>query len=103
MGSFEDVLRFWFPFEALDAETAVRQVEWWFHGGADSEGVARFAPLLESAARGDLDSWKEGARSRLALIIVLDQFSRSGFRGTASLTSTVGRLGDFFRAGRRRK
>src|SRR5262245_4886643 len=44
--------------------------------------MAQFASLPERAARGELDAWAEGARSRLALIIVLDQFSRTIFRGT---------------------
>jgi len=61
----------------------VRQVEWWFRGGADVEITQRFAPLLERATRGELDRWSHGARSRLALIIVLDQFSRTIHRGTA--------------------
>jgi uncharacterized protein (DUF924 family) len=38
---------------------------------------------LEHAARGELDSWSSTPRSRLALIIVLDQFSRTIYRGTA--------------------
>ncbi|MGH7846532.1 MAG: DUF924 family protein [Candidatus Binatia bacterium] len=84
MDSFEDLLGFWFPDEVLADPTKVaRQVEWWFRGGANAEIAERFLSLLERAARGDLDAWADGARSRLALIIVLDQFSRSAFAGTA--------------------
>jgi len=84
MDSFEEVLEFWFPSEVLaDPTKVVRQVEWWFRGGADAEIGERFLPLLERTARGDLDAWADSARSRLALIIVLDQFSRSAFAGTA--------------------
>ncbi|MGH6902962.1 MAG: DUF924 family protein, partial [Geminicoccaceae bacterium] len=81
---FEEVLRFWFP-EHLSDEHAVmvRQFEWWFRGGADAAIAERFAVLLEPAAQGELDHWSQGPRSRLALIIVLDQFSRSIHRGTA--------------------
>src|SRR4029453_6527483 len=43
----------------------------------------RFASLLERATAGQLDDWSNGPRSRLALIIVLDQFSRSLYRDTA--------------------
>jgi uncharacterized protein (DUF924 family) len=83
MTSFEDVLRFWFP-AAMPTDSAgmASQLEWWFGGGADAEITARFASLPERAARGELDAWAEGALSRLALIIVLDQFSRTVFRGT---------------------
>src|SRR4029450_7041380 len=52
-------------------------------GGADPVIYERFPSLLERAVRGDLDRWAERARARLALIIVLDQFSRSLYRGTA--------------------
>ena len=84
MDSSDDVLRFWFPADILaDATQVVRQVEWWFHGGADAEIAEHGVPVLNRAARGDLDAWADGARSRLALIIVLDQFSRSAFRGSA--------------------
>jgi uncharacterized protein (DUF924 family) len=81
---FEDVLRFWFSSRPSgDHAAQVRQMEWWFRGGADSEIIERFLSLLNQAKRGDLDNWSQGPRSRLALIIVLDQFSRTIHRGTA--------------------
>jgi uncharacterized protein (DUF924 family) len=61
----------------------VRQWEWWFRGGADADVTEHFSPLLERATRGELDAWSGEPRSRLALIIVLDQFSRTLHRGTA--------------------
>jgi uncharacterized protein (DUF924 family) len=61
----------------------VGQFEWWFRGGADSAIIERFQLLLEQAARGERDHWAHSSRSRLALIVVLDQFSRSIHRGTA--------------------
>jgi hypothetical protein len=80
----EEVLRFWFPdLSNGDHTQLVRQFEWWFRGGADAAITERFANLLERAIRGDLDHWARQARSRLALIIVLDQFSRSLYRDTA--------------------
>jgi len=80
----EDVLGFWFPSNSICERADVTcQVDWWFRGGADTDIVARFPPLLERAASGELDEWSRMPRSRLALIIVLDQFSRSIHRGTA--------------------
>ena len=80
----EDVLRFWFPRRlGEDRDEVSRQVEWWFRGGADPDIVARFPPLLERAAYGYLDHWSRAPRSRLALIVILDQFSRTIHRGTA--------------------
>ncbi len=42
----------------------------------------RFGSLLESAARCELFVWRDSPQSRLAEIIVLDQFSRNVFRDT---------------------
>ena len=81
---FEEVLQFWFfSRPSGDHAAMVRQMEWWFRGGADAEIVERFPPLLDQAKRGELDSWSQRPRSRLALIIVLDQFSRTIHRGSA--------------------
>lgn len=81
---YEDVLRFWFRVEGnTDITAMVRQWEWWFRGGTSSYITENFIPLLEQAARGELDSWSSTPQSRLALIIVLDQFSRTIYKGTA--------------------
>ena len=80
----EDVLRFWYPKQLISNHAAmVSRFEWWFGGGANAAIAERFAPVLERAIRGELDRWSDGPRSRLALIVVLDQFSRSIHRGTA--------------------
>jgi uncharacterized protein (DUF924 family) len=81
---FEDVLQFWFPnLPSGDPAARVRQWEWWFRGGDDAQIIDRFVPLLERAIRGELNNWSQNARSRLALIIILDQFSRTIYRSTA--------------------
>jgi uncharacterized protein (DUF924 family) len=83
----EEVLSYWFPeddiFEA-DRETFGRQMQWWFQGGpeVDREISERFGRVLEQARRGKLDSWAETPQGRLALIVVLDQFSRNIYRGS---------------------
>jgi uncharacterized protein (DUF924 family) len=80
----EDILDFWFPPQShsTDPTTVAQQVQWWFRGGADGEIINRFQPVLTAAEGGDLDDWSNSPRSRLALIIVLDQFSRSIHRGS---------------------
>ncbi|MBD2113215.1 MULTISPECIES: DUF924 family protein [Cyanophyceae] len=81
---FETVLQFWFPDQLNQGQAAiVRQWQWWFRGGMSASENERFLPLLEQAIRGDLDHWAEEPRSRLALIILLDQFSRAIYQGTA--------------------
>jgi len=83
----ETVLAFWFGDERdpIDGVAALeRRGALWFHGGADfdREIGERFSAALEEARHGGLDAWAETARGRLALILVLDQFSRNVFRGT---------------------
>ena len=81
-----EVLEFWFPeerLEVVDATTHRRHWFWRMRGGADSEVVARFSDVTARAAEGDLDRWVSDPGGRLALIVVLDQFSRSVWRGSA--------------------
>jgi uncharacterized protein (DUF924 family) len=81
---YEEVLQFWFPSQPSPNPAAmVQQWEWWFRGGANVEIIERFSPLLEQAIRGELDAWSHQPRSRLALILILDQFSRSIYQGSA--------------------
>jgi uncharacterized protein (DUF924 family) len=84
MTAFENVLEFWFPsLPHGDVAARVRQWEWWFRGGGDAAIGENFSPLSERAIRGELDDWAKEPRSRLALILILDQFSRTIYRGTA--------------------
>ena len=78
---WDEVLQFWFPDRLEeDAETHGRRSAWRMSGGADEAIVTRFASLTEQAAAGALDHWADDSRGRLALIVVLDQFSRSVWR-----------------------
>ncbi|MEI7035547.1 DUF924 family protein [Fulvimonas yonginensis] len=74
--SAREVLDFWFA-----DENAVR----WFRPDEafDRTVRERFGGTLEAAARGELDDWAATPRGRLALLIVLDQFSRNIYRGDA--------------------
>lgn len=48
----------------------------------------RFLALHEEAARGDLDGWNATPEGALALMILLDQFPRNAFRGSARMYAT---------------
>ncbi len=58
----------------------------WFRGGpeVDAEIDQYFGALVERAAAGKLDHWRETPRECLALVILLDQFPRNIHRGTAA-------------------
>ena len=77
----DEVLDFWFGREGEPGYGEFREA--WFRKDPefDAEVTHRFADLYEEAAAGDLDGWREDARSCLALVIVLDQFPRNMFRG----------------------
>jgi uncharacterized protein (DUF924 family) len=48
----------------------------------------RFLAAHEAAARGELDPWGATPDGALALLILLDQFPRNAFRGTARMFAT---------------
>ena len=75
-----DVVDFW---RAAGAEK-------WFGKDAafDADFRDRFLAAHEAAASGALDSWAETADGALALMILLDQFPRNAFRGTARMFAT---------------
>ena len=82
---WHEVLAFRFPeglAATVDAETHRRHWQWRMHGGADVAIATRFADLTTRPATGGLDNSASEAEGRLALIILLDQFSRSLWRGT---------------------
>ena len=82
--TWKEVLEFRFREESassVDADTHREQGFWRMRGGADSEIIARFSDLTAEGAKGNLDHWARHVEGRLAFIIVLDQFSRSLWRG----------------------
>lgn len=76
-----DILAWWFgdPDPAVDITPNMAR---WFGGGAevDSEIRARFGGLVHKARDGALDEWRATTAGTLALIVLLDQFSRNLFR-----------------------
>lgn len=75
----DDVLEFWLGTlredGTADPEIATR---WWKKDAAfDAEIREKFGDAHERAARGELDDWASTPRGRVALVIVLDQFSRN--------------------------
>ena len=56
----------------------------WFVNGADYDEHIRsqFLTLHHQASKGELDDWCQSSRSLLALVLLLDQFSRHIYRGS---------------------
>jgi uncharacterized protein (DUF924 family) len=73
---FHKVLEFWF--EELDPS------QWWVQDDQlDNSITMRFSEIHRKARQCEFFEWRVDARGRLAEIIVLDQFSRNMFRGSA--------------------
>ena len=76
------VLSYWFgdPDPAADLQPRMQQ---WFGGGpeVDDEIRGRFGDLVRRARSGQLDGWRTSTAGTLALVILLDQFSRNVHRG----------------------
>ena len=83
----EKVLRFWFADEPASRESMI-QSRWFFPTPEfDQLCTTRFLASYEDAAHGRLEDWKNGPRSCLALVLLLDQFPRNMFRGDAKAYS----------------
>jgi uncharacterized protein (DUF924 family) len=90
MDEARSVRDFWFGKQPLTADELNRRMRFWFGGEPtpartrrDAQIRARFGRLLQRAAAGELNAWADGPRRRLSLVILLDQFPRSIFRGSA--------------------
>jgi uncharacterized protein (DUF924 family) len=83
VAEIDDVYGYWFgDAPAATADELKARLRRWYAGGAamDEEIRQRFAPLVERALAGELDSWAATPRGRIALILLLDQFTRNLFR-----------------------
>ena len=81
----EDVLHFWFGPLDSDGLPGLEATLLWFTGGPDFDQKIRdcFASEVDAALRGECDEWARTPQGRLALVLLLDQFTRNIFRGTA--------------------
>ena len=75
MAEKEEILNFWFK---------ECKPEQWFKKNEDFDQIVenRFSSVIEDAIEGKLDSWEETETGCIALIILLDQFTRNVFRDT---------------------
>ena len=95
-----DILAFWFGNDVAAGSWKERRSVW-FAGGPDldNEIGSHFGDWHESASRGELSEWQRSAHGSLALILLLDQFTRNLYRGTADAFSQDGRAQAAMQAG----
>ena len=80
----DPVLDFWFADGLARGWPSQELKQRWFGAGAalDADVKARFGHCVEQALAGQLQAWEAEPLTRLALVIVLDQFTRNVFRGS---------------------
>jgi uncharacterized protein (DUF924 family) len=88
----QDVLDYWFGADPMAPDQLPQRMRMWFGGDEPAEMrslrdealAGRFEPLVWAAAAGELDSWVSSPHRLLALVLLLDQFPRSIYRGTSA-------------------
>lgn len=87
-----EILRFWFGDGNSDAGFREHEDRWWRKDARlDAEVRERFAPAHERAMQGGCEAWRAHPGPCLALVILLDQFSRNMFRGTPEMFASDAR------------
>lgn len=81
----DEILDFWFGPKRETLEAIEARFDSWFSvdPGLDQTIRSRFGSLPDDALTGRLDEWLEDPPSTVALLIVLDQFPRNLYRGSA--------------------
>jgi len=97
----EDVLGYWLSPAPTTTEEADERKRFWFGGSADTDRTIRerFADAVARARSGELDAWAATPRGRLALIILLDQFTRNVYRGKPDAFASDGKALELARTG----
>jgi uncharacterized protein (DUF924 family) len=99
--AYEKVLQFWLG--ELDADglaSSDTSPRWWKKSPAFDEEIRNaFAEEHRAIMAGEREAWLDKPRSRLAYVIVLDQFSRNMFRDTPAMFASDERAREATRSG----
>ena len=97
MSLTEDILHFWFEDLDLTREREKRQI--WFKSTPEFDQAIydNFTAAYADAAAGNLDDMKETREGCLALILILDQFSRNLFRNSPKAFAADAKAREFAR------
>jgi uncharacterized protein (DUF924 family) len=89
----DDILDFWFGDGLALGWPSDDRSALWFGGGAalDAQIQQRFGTRVDQAVDGGLTDWEQPVSRRLALVILLDQFTRNVHRGQARAFAGDGR------------
>jgi uncharacterized protein (DUF924 family) len=90
MSDIESVLAFWLePKPTTPEENDAAWQKWFFQSSPELDQTIRdrFGALVDRARRRQLDDWRATPHGTLALILLVDQFSRNVYRGQAAAFS----------------
>ena len=78
------IVAFWLGPSLDGPQAAFARRDWWYDGGAsvDEEIRSRFGALVPRACNGAMLDWQTTPNGALALILLLDQFTRNLYRNT---------------------
>ncbi len=80
----DEVLQYWFGELKEGFPIADRSSLWWKGDPQQDQEIAElFGKRVRQALNGELDTWRETPRGQLALVLLLDQFTRMIYRGSA--------------------
>lgn len=84
------IFTFWFGDPEAKSATYADRRKLWFskNSTVDDEIRDRFLPLHQQAAAGELNDWQASPLGALALLLLLDQFSRNLFRNSLQAFAT---------------
>ncbi|CAF0841622.1 unnamed protein product [Brachionus calyciflorus] len=83
------ILKFWFGenLDSLNQPNYKHKPELWFKLKYETDQIIKheFSEWLSKAENDQLNDWLQNPREKLAIIILLDQFSRNIYRGTSDM------------------
>ena len=87
------MLTFWFGDGLELGWPSASRSDLWFGGDPklDQQITVRFGPCVHNAVAGGLQTWQDVPATRLALVILLDQFTRNVYRGSKQAYAGVAR------------
>jgi uncharacterized protein (DUF924 family) len=83
----DSILEYWLGPEASRDNPPRSNRQLWFEKSPETDAyiTREYASSVELAGHGELDTWAAQARGRLALVILLDQFTRNIHRGSGRM------------------
>jgi len=83
----QDLIDYWIGVACFERDYLESKNKLWFFKNPTTDHyiIDHFSFLFAEFEKGNLSLWEENQQGRLALIILLDQFSRNAYRGTPKM------------------